>query len=196
MRISVEDTIFDYHLQVCALELCCQLSPVKSFLFELLGVGDFRPANVLHREDLPCRVTLDDSRHPDVFVALEIAPDFAEHLRLALVVHLLSNRLVELVGQCFERERPRFTDKAPEYRDRPANDTQVRLDEILDARPANLDCDWLAVDAGKVHLSETRTAYRLGIELLELFVDWTEFSFDHRAGFCPVCRWHAVLKLG
>jgi len=60
VRIGVEDTVGDDHLEVGALEAFGQPRPVQPQVVDLLQVGDFRPADVLHRQDAVGRVGVDD----------------------------------------------------------------------------------------------------------------------------------------
>jgi len=51
-------------------------------------------------------------------VVREIGPDLGEHLGFALVVHLLADRLRELLGEILERERPGVVDEVQQEEQR------------------------------------------------------------------------------
>ncbi len=139
-------------------------------------------------------MTLDDARNGDVGVVLEVLPYLAEHLRLAVVVHLLANRAGELVGEVFEREGACLPDESHDERERPADDPKVGFDQVLDSGASDLHRDLFAVDLRVVHLSEARAAYRLGVELVEVVRHGAEFGLDDLLRVRPR-RWrHLVLQ--
>jgi|APHM01.1.fsa_nt_gi hypothetical protein len=176
--VGVEDTVDDDHLEVCSLECRRQRGAVQPLRFEFVEIVDLRAADVLHREHARRTHLVDGFGDDDILAVGEVAADLFEDVPLAGVVHLLSDRLGELVGETVQRERPPLVDHPHEQRNRPPQYLQIGLDERLDVRAANLDRDLFAVVLGEIDLSQARAADRIGIELVEHLVDRPEFVLD------------------
>ncbi len=194
MGVGVKHAVLNDHLEVGPLEGIGEFVTVESLFLQLVHPVDFRPAEELHREDAGTGVAPDDARDVDVGVALEVRPNLVQHRRLAVIIHLLPNRAPELVGEGFEREGPGLPQKSHEDGERPADDSQVGLDQLFDTRTAYLYCDALTVDSCVVHLSEARAADRVRVELGEILLNGTDLVFENLLCALPRGRRDFVLQ--
>jgi len=190
----VEHAVVDDHLEVDALEPGRQFGAVDPLRVEFVDVVDLRPGEVLHRQRRIARrfgVGLGDAH---VLVVPEVLPDLFEHRALSPVVHLLSDRLRELLGQVRQRERTRLVDEEDDHGQRPAQHRQVGVDQRDDSRATDLHGDRIALVDSPVHLPETRAADGVGVELVERRLDGPEFGLQHLLRLGPVGRRHLVLQ--
>ena len=167
--------------QVCVEQAASDLLAADARSLDRLKIGDLDTGHVLHDQHAAGRCLGIDTRYPDMGVVGKVQAETLGVFRLGHKVEFAAGSTAEFVVEAIQVDATADGPVAIQPAGRGANGTQIRLDDLVNARSLDLDHDLVAREQARaMDLGQRGGSLRFGRKPGKDLVNrLSEFSLDY-----------------